>query len=515
MGATNCPETPRQKMISMMYLVYTALLALNVSVQILDGYELVQDSLKSSITIASNRNNSLAAQFEALAAQNPAKTKQWKDQSAQVAQQSDALCNQIDEIKKEIITKIGGDDMDLKNMNVSKAGRGDLNISSQVGIVEGKGKKLNAAIGQYSSYIQSVVAKDAKRAENIKQTFNTETVTIDGQKKTWESRVFEDMPAIATLTLLTKVQNDIRNTEAEVAQYLIGQVDAGDFRVNKIQAIAVPTTSYVLRGGKYEAQIILAATDSTKPLQIQVNGRTLGKDGKYTVGCGSVGNQKYAGTIKMTKPDGVVVTYPFKSEYVVGEPSATVSADLMNVFYAGFDNPISVSVPGVSAGDVKISASNANLRKTAKGWIVRPITVGRNCDINVSATIAGKTQTMAKKTFRVKALPPPLAFLKTNKGDFPGGKIRKSTLLEVDYVVAKLNDADLDVKFNVFGFDMKTFDSMGNVIVLSSGSPALTAQMKQKMKGLSPGKTFYISGVKAMGPDHVHHVLPAMEVVIQ
>jgi gliding motility-associated protein GldM len=259
MGATNCPETPRQKMISMMYLVYTALLALNVSVQILDGYELVQDSLKSSITIASNRNNSLAAQFEALAAQNPAKTKQWKDQSAQVAQQSDALCNQIDEIKKEIITKIGGDDMDLKNMNVSKAGRGDLNISSQVGIVEGKGKKLNAAIGQYSSYIQSVVAKDAKRAENIKQTFNTETVTIDGQKKTWESRVFEDMPAIATLTLLTKVQNDIRNTEAEVAQYLIGQVDAGDFRVNKIQAIAVPTTSYVLRGGKYEAQIILAA----------------------------------------------------------------------------------------------------------------------------------------------------------------------------------------------------------------------------------------------------------------
>ena len=125
------------------------------------------------------------------------------------------------------------------------------------------------------------------------------------------------MPAIATLTLLTKVQNDIRNTEAEVSQYLIGQVDAGDFRVNKIQAIAVPTTSYVLRGGKYEAQIILAATDSTKPLQIQVNGRTLAKDGKYTVGCGSVGNQKYAGTIKMTKPDGVVVTYPFKSEYVV------------------------------------------------------------------------------------------------------------------------------------------------------------------------------------------------------
>lgn len=517
MGATNCPETPRQKMISMMYLVYTALLALNVSVQILDGYELVDDSLKSSIEISNGRNNSLNAQFDNAAAQNAAKAKPWQDKSKDLAAKSDAIVKEIDDIKKAIILKVDGvPSADPNNLRVSAGGRGDLNISSEIGIVNGRGKQLKAHINDYASYVENIVVKDEGSVKSIKSTFDTKDITHDGQKKTWESRIFEDMPAVATLTLLTKVQNDVRNTQAQVAQYLIGQIDAGDFRVNKISAIAVPEgSSYVLRGGKYTAKIILAATDSTKPLDITIGGTKLGKDGKYTVGCGAVGNKTYNGTVKMTKPDGTVVAYNLKGEYTVGEPTATVSADLMNVFYAGFDNPISVSVPGVSAGDVTVSASNANLRKSAKGWIVRPIKVGVKSVITVSAKIAGKSQTMAHKDFRVKALPPPTAFLATSRGDFPGGKIKKGELMSASRIVAKLNDADLDVKFNVFGFDMKSFDSMGNVIIMSSSNSNITGQMEAKMRSLAPGKVFYFSGVKAMGPDRVHHILPALEVTIK
>lgn len=521
MGATNCPETPRQKMISMMYLVYTALLALNVSVQILDGYKLVEDSLKSSIKIAEGTNSTLNAQFENLAAQNPAKTKEFLDQAHELDAKANELYNYVEKIKKTIVLKTDGADADTAKMTLINPG--DLNIASEVGLMgnpatgeKPMGPILKDMVNQFCEFACKIAAKDTARIASLKTTFDTPSTTdAEGVKHTWESRLFEDMPAIASLTMLTKVQNDVRNTEASLTQYLIGQVDAGDFRVNKIEALAIPKSAYVLKGGKYEAKIILAATDSTKPLDITVNGKQLGKDGVYATGCGSVGVQKYTGTVKMKKPDGTEVSYPLKSEYTVGEPTATVSADLMNVFYAGFDNPISVSVPGVSAGDVKINVTNANMRQSKTGWIIRPITVGKNCDITVNASIDGKMQKMAMKSFRVKALPPPLAFLKVSKGEFPGGKIRKATLLEADKVIAKLNDADLDVKFDVFGFDMKTFDSMGNTIVLSSSSPNITDAMKQKMKGLSSGKTFYISGVKAMGPDKIRHTLPAMEIVIQ
>ena len=519
MGATNCPETPRQKMISMMYLVYTALLALNVSVQILDGYKLVDESLQGSIKIAEGTNATLAAQFENLAAQNPAKTEKFLKQSKELNEKATALYNYVDKIKKTIILKTDGADADTANMTLINAG--DLNIASEVGLSGsgrmGMGTELKKMVNDFCDYACSMVdAKDTARINSLKTTFATPTHTDkEGIKHEWESTMFEDMPGIASLTMLTKVQNDVRNTQASLTQYLIGQVDAGDFRVNKIEALAIPKSAYVLKGGKYEAKIILAATDSTKPLDIVINGKQLDKNAIYSVGCGSVGTQKFTGTVKMKKPDGTEVSYPLKSEYTVGEPTATVSADLMNVFYAGFDNPISVSVPGVSAGDVKISCTNANLRQSSKGWIVKPLKVGTNCDITVNAMIDGKLQKMALKSFRVKALPPPLAFLHLSKGDFPGGKIRKASLLEADKVVAKLDDADLDVKYEVFGFDMKTIDSMGNIIVVSSSSPNITDAMKQKMKGLSSGKTFYISGVKAMGPDKVKRVLPVMEVVIQ
>lgn len=519
-GATNCPETPRQKMISMMYLVLTAMLALNVSAEILNGYTLVEDTMKKSITIGEARNEMLEGQFESMAAQNAAKAKPYLEKAKEVKAMSDNLYNEVSRIQKRIISIIDKDAADTANIQISDEGRGDLNVPSQVGMLEKEGEKLRLAIEDYRTKMQEVVAKDTTKVASLAKMFNTDKIENKkepGVKKNWESGVFEDMPAVATLTVLSKIKNDIRNAQAEAVQYLMSEVDAGDFRVNKIQALAIADEQYVLRGSKYRAKIVLAATDSTKDPVIEINGKPLEKD-IYEFTATTLGKQKYKGNIKMKKPNGEEISYPFETEYVVGEPTATVSADMMNVLYAGFSNPISVSVPGVNSGDVSVSVTGANISKTAKGWVVvpHPGQVGRMCDINVSANIGGKSQHMAKHSFRVKKLPQPAAMLKYGKdGRFWMGKIAKTDLISADEVVAELPDADLNVKYTVLSFSIKSTDSMGNTIVEPAQGSRLTDKQKAVFKKLVKGKTIYLSDVNATGPDKVRRQLSPVEIALK
>lgn len=528
MGATNCPETPRQKMISMMYLVLTAMLALNVSVEILSGYSLVDGSLRRSIKIADARNVSLKAEFEDLAGQNPTKTKEWKEKADSVVIKSDEFYQYVTEIKRNIISLVDGSSADLENLNISENGRGDLNISGQIGFFkhtvdgvsyEPAGKELRRRMEDFSNFLQSMVTDSAKKA-TIASSFAIEDRMREGELIKWETTVFDGMPAVATLTLMSKIQNDIRNAEAEVVQYLIGQIDAGDFRVNKIEALVIPRSQYVIRGGKYHAQIVLAATDSTKPLEIEVGGRAI-ENGIYEVAASSVNKHQFKGSIKMKKPDGTTVEYPFNSEYVVGEPSATISADMMNVFYAGIDNPLSVSVPGVSASDVSISITNGTQVKTAKGWNIRPAKVGVESVIRVTAIFDGRAQVVAEKAFRVKPLPPPLAKIEiTNaqgiKEKYKGGTpIAKNLLTTARRIVAELDDDDLDVKYKVLSFSLNSFDSMGNTLVETATGPELTQRQLAVFSKLTKGKTVYVSNVQAIGPDNVRRTLPPVEVSIR
>lgn len=537
MSASNCPETPRQKMISMMYLVYTALLALNVSVEILNGYSLVDGSLRKSIQIADARNIDMKDKFESLAAQNPTKTKEWKEKADILSAKSDSLYNYINTIKRYIVVLVDGEEeaaLDPKKsdyLQVSEEKRGNLDITGTVGVgevpfsCEGQtikpvGKELKKSIRAYSDFVMSMVT-DTSKKKSIEETFATpDKIGKEGERILWENSVFEGMPAVATLTMLSKVQNDIRNTEAEIMQYLINQIDAGDFRVNKIEALVIPDSKYLIKGSKYHAQIVLAATDSTRPLEIEVNGRPI-VNGIYEFAAGSTGKFDYKGAIKMKKPSGEEVIYNFTSDYTVGEPSATISADMMNVFYAGIKNPLSVSVPGVASRDVKIDISNAKQVQTAKGWDITPIKVGVPAVVTVYANMQGKQTMVAKKEFRVKPLPPPLAKIEyTNaqgvKEKYKGGTaIAKNLLITANRIIAELDDADLDVRYKVLSFSLNSFDSMGNTMVDMAQGSELTAKQKQVFGKLTKGKTVYVSNVKAKGPDNVERTLPPVEVKIK
>lgn len=527
MGATNCPETPRQKMISMMYLVYTALLALNVSVQILDGYKLVQDSLTSSIQIAESSKKGLDKSFDKELAGNPTKFKKPMETYKEVNKAADELYNYIQQIKRDIIQDCDQGDGTIDTLSQGRLG--ELNLPSvywktKIAVNgEQKNGKLYEAVEKFHQVAEKAYGKGTKHEDkeaiaDLAKTFAMESKKAEGITRTWESRIFEEMPAIACLTMLTKTQNDVRNTQVQLGKYLLGSADAEDVRVNKMEAIAVANSGYVLRGGKYEAKIILAALDSTKKPDIYIGGNKLGEDGKYVVSCGSVGNKKYEGYISVKQKDGSEKKYPVKGEYTVGEPTATISPDMLNVVYAGYPNPMSVSVPGVAMNDVTVTFSNASTTKKGDGsFVIVPSKPGANCEAVVMAKIGGKAQRMGAKTFRILPLPPPLAFLKVPNGaTFGGGEIKKSALMQAKEVVAELNsDLLKNVKYSVLRFDMKSFDSMGNTVVLSSTSGKITDQMKSKMKGLSPGKTFYISGTVAKGPDGKQHKLPAVEVAIK
>lgn len=526
-GATNCPETPRQKMIAMMYLVLTAMLALNVSAQILNGYTSIYESMTKSVQIAQGNNANLEYKFTSLKDQNPVKAKPMEPYVDSLVTESNKLYQYLDTFKHTLVMLVDGEEADKKDWTIKNAG--DLNIASE--LLEGKsarakdpegqnwGTTMKAKIQAYSEFAQRMVKigdiADTTKANSFKQTFDTPDKKIEGAVYSWEKQMLEDQPAIAVLATVTKLQNDVRNTEAECLNHIIGQLDAGDFRVNKIQAIAIADESYVLRGNKYRAKIVLAATDSTKDPVIEINGKPLEKD-IYEFTATSLGKQKYKGNIKMKKPNGDEISYPFETEYVVGEPTATVSADMMNVLYAGFSNPISVSVPGVNAGDVSISVSNASISKTAKGWNVIPQKVGVNCDINVSANIGGKSTHMAKHTFRTKKLPQPAAMLKYgSNGRFYVGKIAKTDLIAADEVVAELPDADLNVKYTVLSFSIKSTDSMGNTIVEPAQGSRLTEKQKAVFKKLVKGKTVYLSDVNATGPDKIKRILSPVEIALK
>ena len=522
-GAKNCPETPRQKMIGMMYLVLTAMLALNVSADILNGFRLVNQSLNRTLAIAQAKNNALYDHFQYLADQNPDKVGDWLKKAKVLRTESDRLYDYIETMKWDIARIADGAEGDPSDL--SDKGAGNLDAAGQIGLVETgefNGRRMIRAtvlrnmIGAFSDTLQNLVQQDSIRRDQVRQIFTTE----DSPQRPWERQVFEFMPAAAAISVLSKLQNDIRNSEAEIITYLIAQIDAGDYRVNKLDAMVIPVSTYVMRGGKFSAQIVLAAIDTTKRPVVMVGGREI-PGGLYEAAATSVGNFSQSGFIKLERDNAPSIIREFKFEYTVGEPAVIVSADLMNVFYAGFDNPVSISVPGVPSSQIQASATGGTLTRTATGWSVRPARVGQNCEINVSAKIDDRTMTFPPKVFRVKALPDPAGFIaytdaNGNPAKYWGGTpFNKALLLGARGVLAELKDADLDVKYKVLGFDVNFFDNMGNTIIELSDGDKFSERQMSRMRQLPSGRKFFISRIRAMGPDNIERTLPPIEVVVR
>ena len=283
----------------------------------------------------------------------------------------------------------------------------------------------------------------------------------------------------------------------------------------------MPQSRLVMRGGKYSANIVLAAVDTTARPQVYINGTPLDNDrGLYELNASSTGTFDYSGYLEVTHGDGTSTRHDFTSSYTVIEPMATVSATMMNVLYAGIDNPISISVPGVPMNSISATMTNGTLTRNGDRWIARPANVGKDATIAVTANIDGRSANVANMTFRVRKLPDPTPYIAFNDGKgnvdhYRGGKpFAKTLLLQSPGIEAAIDDGLLDTKFNVISFETIFFDSMGNAIPEVSDGASFSARQKQSFQRLSRGKRFYISRIKAVGPDGITRDLSPMEVIV-
>jgi len=515
------PVSPRQKMINLMYVVLMAMLALNVSTEVLNGFSIVEESLKRTTQNASLENQVIYDDFAVQMKKNPQKVKQWYDKSQKVKQMSDDLYNLADELKLAIVQEADGSDGDVQNIRNKE----DLEAANQVMLSpnRGRGKELYNAIINYRTQMLSMVTGYHQKkmiASNLSTDIPANAQTMG---KNWQEYMFESMPAAAAVTLLSKLQSDVRYAEGEVLHTLVSNIDVKDIRVNALDAFVIPNSQTIVRGDKFSARIVMAAVDTTQKPQIFIGGKEVSlPGGLYETVTGRTGDFTLSGFIQVENGNGELLKRSFEQKYTVVDPSATVSADLMNVLYAGYSNPLSVSVPGVPVNKVQATMTGGTLQPTGPGrYIARPTAVGQNVTITITSTNTGRAQQMGQFTFRVRRLPDPTPYInmKDESGSpirYKGGGLSKAQLMGVDGIGAAIDDGILDIAFRVQSFETVFFDNMGNAVPMVSDGASFSARQKDTFRKLQRNKRFYITRVNAIGPDGISRKLnTSMEVIVK
>jgi gliding motility-associated protein GldM len=506
-------------MINLMYLVFIGMLALNVSTEVLDGFELVEESLLRSVKSATQRNDRVFDELKNYNIANPEKTREWYEKGQQVKARTDSLYNYTQDLKNRIVIKSDGKNGNPEHLKHPD----DLNAAYEIMFEHGKndGARLKSAIDSYREYIATLVT-DPSSKNIIESNLSTETsAKAKENKQTWEESMFWQMPVAAAVTLLTKLQNDIRYAEGAVLNDLLKNVDLTDYRVNKVSPFIIPQSQTVMRGGQYIADIVLSAQDSTQRPRVFVNGKYLPDEanGHFITSAGSTGTFPVTGYIEMPQGDGSFRKYDFSTQYFVQEPSATVAPVWMNVLYGGIDNEVNIAVPGIASTNVTASMTNGSLVLKGNGiWIAKPQTTAKEAVISVSAKMAdGRTQEMAKSNFRVRPLPDPKPFL-TIEGQtlpFEGGPLSKAALASVNIAEAAIDDGILKMPFTVLRFEISTTDNMGITVKEPADGAHFSERQKTLIRGLPRGKTVLIRGIVARGPDGIERPLRSpLEIII-
>lgn len=536
MGSKNCAETPRQKMIGMMYLFLTAMLALNVSSEVLNGFTKVDKSLREGAQNYFERNDAVYNEFSTKKALNPTKVQDWEEAALKVKDLSDEVFKKIQEYKVAIVRDVDGPTGDPENINA----KDNIDGPSRVMLTGGKNSKgieLKETINKFRDDLLTVMSQaieknhgklDESIVTSLEQNLSTPAgVNKEGEKKEWEYTYFAEMPVAASVTLLTKLQNDVRDAESQVIHFLLRQIDAKDFKVNKIEAHLIPSSTTIIKNGTFSAQVILAGRDTTQtPIyEIRDNNASASVNNKgfYEKICASIGVYTIEGTVYSLDDEGNKVPHKLTPiTYEVIEPTATVSATKMNVLYAGVENPMSISVPGMAANNLKPRIDNGTLVKTkdGQGYIAVPKDVTKNATISVYGLVDGKEELIAKSNFRVKLLPNPLPFIYYQEAVASGNEIKfldKTTNNpEIEFKLlkgfkglrAELPDSDFEVKYDIKSFRILLVHNNGNarpyVIQGSEFSKEVLDFLKDFKGNIS------ISNIKAQGPDGILRNLPAM-----
>lgn len=497
MGAKNCPETPRQKMIGMMYLVLTAMLALNVSADVLNAFTKVQEGLSSTITNFKKKNAEAYNEIEMAYNLNEVKVASTREKTQKIRKEAGELIDYIEGLKEKMVKLADGPEGNIHDIKA----KDNLDIGGQVMLVQGEGKELRRRLEAYRDLLLGYInPKDSVLRASVTNNLSThEPKMVDGNFQSWESSKFESMPLVGVVTILTLYQATALNSEAEMIHYLFSSMDAESFKFNKLQALVIPNSRYILAGEEFKAKVMLAAVDTTQKPEIFVNGSKIGYEGDFGIykdAPTKVGVHKLRGVINYVSPSGATLPREFEMEYEVANPAVVISPTKMNVFYLGVDNPVSLAAPGLPLDMIEPEISNGELVKTNEGYIARPKVSGKKCEISVYARLNGQRKKLQTQEFRVKEVPDPVVKVAGERG----GTIKKNILVAAGGIEVEMEKFDFDMKFNVQSFNLYTVVD-GYTQDMRTNGASFTPEQIKLIKSLKRHQILIIDQVMVKGPD--------------
>lgn len=543
MGA-NSPGSlsPRQRMINMMYLVLTALLALNVSREILTAFITVNEGLEETNKNFTRKTNLLYNEMDKQYSLDSAKVQKYYNKTQEAKKLTSDMVGYIDHLKNVLVaytekkdttdfkitweTKNDEDTTTMaKNVPVAELGSKDTyDLPTNLLVPDGDsnpkngyGYKLKKRIDRYKKDMKSLF-EEKKARDQLTLGMSTDSVysRLDGKYLTWQTYNFYHAILAADMVMLNKIVAEIRNAEADVVSKLLSMISVTDFKFDRVEAKVIPKSNYVLQGEKYEADIFVAAVSETQQPDVYVlegadtaSRKKIIQEGKkvdtsysgmtkYIINPSSLGEKSYTGVVKMRVPGtkDQYNYYPFSSDYIVAQPTAVISATKVNVLYIGVENPVKVSVPGVANSRLGVTASNARISGSRGEYMITPTAGAREVVVSASASKEdGGSRSMGQMKFRVKRLPDPEIKIANRSS---GETIRKISLLNQP-LIARL-DALFDVSYRVVSFKMEVTIG-GNTYPKRTNGNKLSPDMKSLVQRLSRGDNVRISNITVAGPD--------------
>ena len=514
-------ETPRQKMIGMMYLVLTALLALNVSKQMLDAFIVVNETMENTNSNFNKKLDNTLSKFKIQFQMNPNKVGPYWERAQKARKLSEDLANYIDSLKYMVVSKTERIPYSAAKIrplaDVDKKENYDVPTNYFIGSSydgsAGESRVLKNKIEAYKKEMTGLL--DAKYQGTMKLGLKTEGQFKDsyGKAQNWEMHNFYHTILAATVTILNQIKADVYNAEFDVVNSLFAAVSAEDWKFDVIRAKVIPKSSYVFLGEEYTAEVLVAAYDTKANPNVRyiLGSDTLtaanfrnatpiaSQNGVVTLKLpgSSEGLKKFAGIIKIVSPLGDTMTFHFKDEFIVAKPALTISPTKMNVFYIGVDNPVSISVPG---GPERVipTISVGSIRQEGKDYIVSGLPQNtREATIIVNAVFSGKTKNMGSYTARLKRVPDPIAKI----GGKSEGVISKSIVLASPFLVPEMQVGfDFDLKYVVTSYNFVT-DITGDIFEVRVQGNRLTPDIVRMITNARKNKRLWFENITVKGPD--------------
>ena len=507
------PREPRQKMINMMYLVLTALLALNVSSEILNAFKTVNRSLENTNSTVNKSTETIMASLEQKTTEptTAEKARIWHPKALDATKFSGNVFTYIQGLKDRILREAGGDPSNPEQ----KFKEENLDIATRIMIEKGEGAKLLGMLGDYKKNILKVDPSIDSAFKDVLPVNLEKPASRNKAGKTWEGAYFHMVPTVAALTILSKFQNDIRTSENRVVQFCHNKVGEVAVRFDTYAAIVGQNSTYLMPGQELEITAGVGAFSTGAKPTITVGGQTLtvGTEGTATtkLAGGGVGPHTVPVRITYTDQEGKQQVIEKNVEYKVGMANASIALDEMNVLYVGYDNKVTIAASG--GGDDKvqavISGGGGTLERVGSGkYIARVRSVTDDCKITVSVDgkVAGVSQ------FRVRTIPTPVATVGgvASNENMTAGQFRAQT-----GVGAYIKDFPLNLKYTVTSFTLAADNADGDIDEAACTGYLWSPKALNMIKNLQPGRTVSIENIRATGPDGRNQKLPGLTYYIK